>query len=783
DLGCDVVYAIDPADLSEAVLKNDAVRHLKMKLQEALPLLLEELCDGTDDGAAVVRPPPVSIWVCDVNARDESFVVDTLLQARDSGLVGPGTMFVLTVKCAHGHSAETFDLLVQEQVDRLLLLRENGTDDAGNDHDYIRCGGGFDGIQVLHFSSELGVAAAVVETETVPAAACSEEVVEMCNLFGWVDNNGYYAWVLAGRYYAKGETIGFPHDTVLNFTLQSGRGFVVWSRSNHHHFHVHHDGKTKTTRRTHLTYAPGLEWPFECHDRLFNARVNRSTYHITSDRAIAPLDPIILECWQGDDDDDFFVVMPNNNMQIDDFPQIDRATLQQYGRCLDNVDVRSDDDNDGGGVFVKRSIEKGDVIATGKMVHMHRTELYNETTRQYQELVRYTYGHPKSDLLLLPNFPVISSIRHGRPANVKLVWDNDDNKPIEEILRYTTDIQFGQHETSYLWAAVVAMRRLSPGEELLLDFGDAFEEEKNPKTTSTTVVLQERSVPDGFFPDSWLRRETRTLASDMPEFALPKLEPGQHRVGFPPSVADTMQEWAEEIGLMDHLKRYVFDKPLDVGTSERVRFNNGTWWTRRFGHQWASNMHYITTDDDESNEQMFRALARGGFDKVLAGIGKHFNWTQVTCFYPSYIVVNHCVKSNVHSDSDLPNVKNLIFPVLQVPGNSDPELILAEDDSFSTYVPYKYEREHGILLGKDGMHGTAPTDYRDDTGGGGVRVVVSVYMADFSKDDEDLEQFIKDWVQDPPYPKYYRGQLRHALTKRIHWHRDDPSLSIGDPMP
>jgi hypothetical protein len=140
--------------------------------------------------------------------------------------------------------------------------------------------------------------------------------------------------------------------------------------------------------------------------------------------------------------------------------------------------------------------------------------------------------------------------------------------------------------------------------------------------------------------------------------------------------------------------------------------------------------------------------------------------------------VNHCVKSYVHSDSDDTNIFNLIFPIVQVP-TSQPELILSEDDSFSTYVPYRYERDAAVLLSKDGMHGTAPTDYRDT---GQVRIVVSVYMGDFSKDDEQVRRFIDAW-EDPPYPNYYPGQLHHALTKRVHWSRDDPSVSVGDPMP
>lgn len=55
-------------------------------------------------------------------------------------------------------------------------------------------------------------------------------------------------------------------------------------------------------------------------------------------------------------------------------------------------------------------------------------------------------------------------------------------------------------------------------------------------------------------------------------------------------------------------------------------------------------------------------------------------------------------------------------------------------------------------------------------------------MGDFSKDDDDVQDYIEDW-QDPPYPTYYDGQLHHNLVKVRHWSKDDPSLSLGMPHP
>jgi hypothetical protein len=244
-----------------------------------------------------------------------------------------------------------------------------------------------------------------------------------------------------------------------------------------------------------------------------------------------------------------------------------------------------------------------------------------------------------------------------------------------------------------------------------------------------------------------------------------------------------MTEWGDQLGVLDHLQRYVSDKTLEIGADERVIFRNGTWWIRRFDSSWHSNMHYVAVDDDESSEQYFAALYKGGFDQVLRGVGEYFNLTQLSCFYPTFIVVSHCVQSMMHADSDFPQVFNMIFPISQV-NDGEAELNLGADEqggphSRHLHIPYVYERDHAILVGLGGLHGTAPTDYRN--GHNAYRLVMSVYMGDFS--DPIMRQTYIDAYEDPPYANYWPGQLDHTLTDRIHWKRDDPTKSIGTVTP
>jgi hypothetical protein len=447
----------------------------------------------------------------------------------------------------------------------------------------------------------------------------------------------------------------------------------------------------------------------------------------------------------------------------------------------------------------KRTLQVDDVITMGLAVHMHRAEFWNVTSQANEPLISYTYGHPQSDLLLLPMAPIFASVRTTADmsqVNTKLAFDMDD--PDMELYLYKpTRYQFGQYEQAILYVKLIATKPIQVGEVLYI--------------YKNQTVGGERPVADNFFPSRWLQREKRAPLDPVThEFHfdnsldLPKLAPGTvgpatvsttqqplghylHRVGLPPNLIPTMTAWGEKLGVLDHLRRYVDDKTLDIGGEERTIFQNGTWWVRRFDNSWQSNMHYVAVDDDESQEQFFTALYKGGFDTVLQGVGEYFNLTQLTCYYTTFIVVSHCVQSMMHSDSDYPNVFNMIFPITQV-DDGEAELVLGADDDPSIgtlrhspelHIPYVYERDHGILVGHGGMHGTSPTDYRD--GKGSHRVVMSVYMGDFSN--PAMRKAYIDAYEDPPYANYWPGQLDHAFTERVHWKKDDPTISIGNAMP
>jgi hypothetical protein len=98
------VYSIDPGALDPTVESLSQVQHLRLKVEDALPTL---------------KGVHIDLWVSDMCLHQMSEQIDWLLSAKDAGVVGKGTFFVLTLKCKVGHSKASFDSQVSEECKRL----------------------------------------------------------------------------------------------------------------------------------------------------------------------------------------------------------------------------------------------------------------------------------------------------------------------------------------------------------------------------------------------------------------------------------------------------------------------------------------------------------------------------------------------------------------------------------------------------------------------------------------------------------------------------------------
>mmetsp|Transcript_13931 Transcript_13931/g.25212 ORF Transcript_13931/g.25212 Transcript_13931/m.25212 type:complete len:467 (-) Transcript_13931:758-2158(-) len=404
-----------------------------------------------------------------------------------------------------------------------------------------------------------------------------------------------YHWVLAGRDYARNEVISLD-NLVVPFTQHSRRGFPLWNR--HHLLWKQHNASSNHE----FVFAPGRQWPLQCHNRLYNVKLNRTTYELTTDRPIRTGDALFVDCTEEDLSahetlDDFLTDFPDMDNLRNDLENIESAF------CLDNQvrvrSVQSQVDTQQMGVFAMQPLEEGQEISFSPLLHLHRAEVANpETGRVECDLLHYCFGQEDSDVLFLPHAPTVNHIRgsdNKDQANVKIVWDHAPEE-LEEIFKSS---KFAAHEWYQLWVRYVTTRPIESGKELLLEESSAPSScHERPLSLLHDKLLENTAGPT----------PTDVSSKNFPHFDNSHLQPGevqhamlehnrehlgayQHRVGLPPTFADQMEQWGEDTGITDILRDHVLgEKALPIDTYDRVRIDGNTWWIRRFGSDWKSDM-------------------------------------------------------------------------------------------------------------------------------------------------------------------------------------------------
>jgi SET domain len=214
--------------------------------------------------------------------------------------------------------------------------------------------------------------------------------------------------------------------------------------------------------------------------------------------------------------------------------------LREHGTCADNIrEGESTIRQAGRGAFASRRLVKDSIIAPMPLIHIgdyHILDMYAfEDIRQFklepgprligtQLTLNYCFGHRDSTLLLCPYGPLTSLINHNRTqANVRIQWPktakgNHDPTLLERPLEH-----FAQDRTTKLAMELVANREIMPGEELFLDYGDAWENAWNeyigkwkPQARAENYVsaLELNTSPDP------LRTEFEQMEDPYPRFVL-----------------------------------------------------------------------------------------------------------------------------------------------------------------------------------------------------------------------------------------------------------------------
>ena len=156
--------------------------------------------------------------------------------------------------------------------------------------------------------------------------------------------------------------------------------------------------------------------------------------------------------------------------------------LQQYGWCIDYIEIDiSTVPNAGRGAFARMALSQGTVVAPAPLqVFHHRDEFKSPPPQSEQLFVNYCLQPAGSNMLLFPYGQGVNLINHSfQHPNVELRWSTHQMHHDEYLDLATLDEFWKIVTPGSLILEVVALRNIEPGEELLLNYGAAWEDAWN----------------------------------------------------------------------------------------------------------------------------------------------------------------------------------------------------------------------------------------------------------------------------------------------------------------
>ena len=223
--------------------------------------------------------------------------------------------------------------------------------------------------------------------------------------------------------------------------------------------------------------------------------------------------------------------------------------LRENGKCVDSIrpgPSTLESGQGGRGAFATRSFKKGTIITGSPLNHVpdrNFLTIYkmeqNQTTQDqaseewlrhvdnivgYQMSLNYCYGHNGSTMLLCPYGSGVNYINHNQTrANVKIQWAQDGMTMQNDTWLYKKRVEDLEWVYSIgLAFDYVATIDLNEGDELFLDYGDAFE----AAITQYFSSWKPSKSKDGYIPaqrynklisDSPLRTEMEQAEEAYPE--------------------------------------------------------------------------------------------------------------------------------------------------------------------------------------------------------------------------------------------------------------------------
>lgn len=290
-------------------------------------------------------------------------------------------------------------------------------------------------------------------------------------------------------------------------------------------------------------------------------------------------------------------------------------------------------------------------------------------------------------------------------------------------------------DDTYLDFAMRALTAEKRRIEALLDAKKIEEAEPQPVCTAQGVCSDDRlSSEFGHFLTPPLQSGKAELLRWDDDHTI--VQPYAARVGLPDALLPTLMDYIDRMGLLDIMQNMLYQDPLPPDGDRWFNFTSPydanrqiTWNVERPAKKWKSDMHWFNVADEMAHEDALRALARGGFDKVLDAIGHKFNLDTLYVDSVGFVAVTNCERGFIHTDWEEVGGRAFNFLVgIQSPNEAGPELVIENDGRKGEVY---YGKDYGILVGDGTRHGTRECDHRSNRG---VRITASIYLADLTEE-------------------------------------------------
>mmetsp|Transcript_41941 Transcript_41941/g.98303 ORF Transcript_41941/g.98303 Transcript_41941/m.98303 type:complete len:749 (-) Transcript_41941:79-2325(-) len=186
--------------------------------------------------------------------------------------------------------------------------------------------------------------------------------------------------------------------------------------------------------------------------------------------------------------------------------------LEKHGRCIDHIYLKQSELSSAGrGAFLRRKMKKGDVLITSPLLALEKKDLEvffdkkNTTVpltdfESRQLILNYVFGHPQSSIVFYP-LNLATFINHasergeeGKKPNAEIRWAVDDEDTQQLLEKLPEFVKEKKAPNPFL--EFVATRDIETDEEVLIDYGKAWEDAWNIHSTSWpwNIIIKEGNL-------------------------------------------------------------------------------------------------------------------------------------------------------------------------------------------------------------------------------------------------------------------------------------------------